>query len=422
MEQLLQRIKKVIPPSVFRTLQPAYHFLLAVYGAVRYNSPSRNIYMIGITGTKGKSSTAEILNTILEAAGHKTAMVNGIRFKVGDMSVPNTLKMTMPGRAIVQSYIRKAVDAGCEYFILEMTSEGAVQFRHKFMNLDAFIFTNISPEHIESHGSFENYLNAKLSIAHELKNSNKRKTLVIANQDDEHGKDFLSVIAMKHIGYSLSELADLQVKRDGLSFTWMGTQMSTPLMGTFNAYNILAVLTLAKELRIDPKIAAQALSTISPIRGRVEKVDAGQDFDVVVDYAHTADSLRQFYEAFEGKRKICVLGSCGGGRDTWKRPEMGHVADTHCDTIILTNEDPYDEDPQQIIDDVAKGIETHRPIIIMDRREAIARAIKEAHSGDAVLITGKGTDPYIMEANGKKTPWDDATVAKEELEKQQQAQ
>lgn len=420
MEQLLQRVKKAIPPSVFATLQPLYHFLFAVYGAVRFNSPSRNIYMIGITGTKGKSSTTEILNTILETAGYKTAMVNGIRFKVGDESVPNTLKMTMPGRTTIQSYIRKAVDNNCDFFILEMTSEGSLQYRHKFLNLDAFIFTNISPEHIESHGSFENYLKAKLSIAKELKNSSKKKTLLLANTDDEHGKDFLSLIAMKHVGFSLSELANFEARKDGLSFVWMGTQIHTPLIGTFNAYNILAALTLAKELRIKPDVCARALENISHIRGRVEKVNAGQDFDVVVDYAHTADSLRQFYGAFEGKRKICVLGSCGGGRDTWKRPEMGHVADTHCDTIILTNEDPYDEDPQQIIDEVAKGIETHRPIIIMDRRLAIARALKEAHPGDAVLITGKGTDPYIMGADGQRTPWDDVTVAKEELEKIQQ--
>lgn len=417
METFTRTLKKIIPSSVFSALQPIYHYLYAWYGALSFRLPARHIRMIGITGTKGKSSTAEILNAILEEAGYTTGMVNGIRFKVGDTSVPNTLKMTMPGRTLIQSYIRKAVDAKCDFFILEMTSEGAKQFRHTFMELDALIFTNISPEHIESHGSYENYLDAKLSIARELERSGKKETIIVANTDDVEGKKFLAVPATKKIGFSLSDLVDLRTTRDGLSFTWQGTLFTTPLLGTFNAYNILAALTLSHEMGIDPRVAHKALTKLTHIKGRVEKVSAGQPFDVVIDYAHTADSLRQFYGAFEGKRRICVLGSCGGGRDVWKRPAMGHEADVHCDTIILTNEDPYDEDPRKIVDDVARGITTHRPIIIMDRREAIARAIKEAHSGDAVLITGKGTDPCIMEANGKKTPWDDATVAKEELQK-----
>lgn len=417
MEPLLRNLKKIIPEPIFAALQPIYHFKLALYGAVRYGFPSRKIYMIGVTGTKGKSSTTEIINAILEGAGYKTGMVNGIRFKIGDNSQPNKLKMTMPGRTLIQSYIRKAVDARCDFFILEITSEGARQFRHKFLNLNTVIFTNISPEHIESHGSFEKYLDAKLSIARELAHSSKKETTIIANTDDKEGEKFLSVTADKKIGYSLSTYTDLSITQSGLSFVWQNTKMSAPLLGEFNAYNILAALTLAKELKIEPKKIQKTLATFSPIRGRVEKVKAGQDFDVVVDYAHTADSLRQFYGAFEGKRKICVLGSCGGGRDTWKRPAMGHEADVHCDTIILANEDPYDENPMQIISDVAKGIKDRKPIIILDRRKAISRAITEARTGDAVLITGKGTDPYIMEADGKKTPWDDATVVREELEK-----
>ena len=417
MEKILRYIKKIIPESVFNTLQPAYHYSLAVFGAFRYDSPSRKIFVLGVTGTKGKSSTTEIINTILETAGHKTAMVNGIRFKVGENSTPNKLKMTMPGRMLIQQYIKKAVAEGCDYFILEMTSEGAKQFRHKFLNLDTVVFTNISPEHIESHGSYEKYLDAKLSIVRELKNSCKRKTTVIANIDDKEGEKFLAASIGKKISFSLNDLISYELKDSGIDFVYIGENYSSPLLGKFNLYNILAAMTFTKSVGISNKDMREALKNFPGIRGRVEKVRAGQNFDVVVDYAHTADSLRQFYGAFERKRKICVLGSCGGGRDNWKRPEMGGVADMYCDTIILANEDPYDEDPMQIINDVARGIKNHKPTIILNRREAIAHALGEAQTGDAVLITGKGTDPYIMEKNGKRTPWDDATVAREELEK-----
>src|SRR6185369_569965 len=153
---------------------------------------------------------------------------------------------------------------------------------------------------------------------------------------------------------------------------------------------------------------------LPPVRGRVERIEAGQNFIAVVDYAHTPDSLRALYSAFASKRKICVLGNTGGGRDTWKRPEMGRIADETCDKVILTNEDPYDEDPRAIVDAMAAGMK-RAPEIIMDRREAILAALRAARPGDAVLISGKGTDPYIMGPNGSKTPWSDAEVVREEL-------
>jgi UDP-N-acetylmuramoyl-L-alanyl-D-glutamate--2,6-diaminopimelate ligase len=169
----------------------------------------------------------------------------------------------------------------------------------------------------------------------------------------------------------------------------------------------------------------EGIEKLSLIRGRVEFVKfppeselfEKQTFDVVVDYAHTSDSLGELYKAFETQRKICVLGNTGGGRDKWKRPEMARVADTFCDEIILTNEDPYDEDPDKIIEDMLPGFEKHTPTIIMDRRTAIHEAISRAKASDVVLISGKGTDPYIMLANNQKLPWSDYEVAKEELEK-----
>ncbi|HMP85401.1 MAG TPA: cyanophycin synthetase, partial [Candidatus Paceibacterota bacterium] len=168
------------------------------------------------------------------------------------------------------------------------------------------------------------------------------------------------------------------------------------------------------------KIKKTAVEKLSEIPGRVQKVKVGQDFDVIVDYAHTAESLEELYKAFPNRRKICILGNTGGGRDKWKRPIMAKVAEKYCDEIILANEDPYDEDPFQIVQEMKDAISdsTKSVKIILDRRQAISEAVKKAQKNDIVLISGKGTDPYIMEANGQKTPWSDFEIAKEEILKQ----
>jgi UDP-N-acetylmuramoyl-L-alanyl-D-glutamate--2,6-diaminopimelate ligase len=180
--------------------------------------------------------------------------------------------------------------------------------------------------------------------------------------------------------------------------------------------NALAATAAAEALGVPLEVCARALAALSHISGRAERVDAGQNFLAIVDYAHTPDSLKALYSAFHKRRKICVLGNTGGGRDTWKRPEMGQIADEACEKVILTNEDPYDEDPRAIVLAMAGGMK-RTPLIIMDRRSAIRAALRAARPGDAVLITGKGTDPFIMGANGLREPWSDAAVVREELEK-----
>jgi UDP-N-acetylmuramoyl-L-alanyl-D-glutamate--2,6-diaminopimelate ligase len=417
MEKLLRTIEKLLPKKLYKFFQPAYHMLLALVGIILYRHPSKDIYVIGITGTKGKSSTAEFVNAVLEADGNKTALLSTIRFKVGEKTRPNKYKMTMPGRFFTQKFLREAVDAHCDYAIIEMTSEGARFYRHLGVELDALIFTNLSPEHIESHGSFSNYKRAKLRLVQRLAKSQKPARLSIANIDNEHAPSFLIFPVEKNIGYSLKDIEILQEDASGSTIKWFDTDVHIPLPGKFNISNALAALTLSQELNISLDDAKKGIESLSLIRGRVEKVEAGQDFAVIVDYAHTDDSLRKLYETFPTSRKIAVLGSTGGGRDAWKRPVLGKIADEYCDEIIITNEDPYDEDPLKIIHEVASGVVKHTPTIILDRREAIAKALTLARTGDTVLITGKGTDPYIMGSHGIKVPWDDATVVKEELVK-----
>jgi UDP-N-acetylmuramoyl-L-alanyl-D-glutamate--2,6-diaminopimelate ligase len=425
MESILRTLKKIIPAPLFKKAQPIYHYCFALLGAIVYRFPSREINIVMITGTKGKTSTAEIVNALLEEAGHKTALAGTLRFKIGDESRRNLYKMTMPGRLFIQRFLRQAVDAGCQYAIVEMTSEAAAQYRHAFIDFDTLIFLNISPEHIESHGGYENYLAAKLSIAKALEKSKKRPRTIIANAEDEESEKFLAVNVEEKKTFSIHDADSYLLKEDGALITMGQWTLVSHLKGLFNVYNVLAAIAYTKTQNIDLETIKNALQKLKTIRGRVEYIEAGQQFDVVVDYAHTADSLEKLYQAFPHSKKIGVLGNTGGGRDKWKRPEMAKVADKYCNEIILTNEDPYDEDPRAIVEEMAKGIANAPFEIIMDRRGAIHTALKKAHglqeaTGEkniAVLITGKGTDPYIMEANGKKTPWDDAAVAREELEK-----
>ncbi len=417
MEKILRKIERFIPRKIYRFLQPYYHLILSLTGTLIYRKPSRHIYVIGITGTKGKSSTAEFINAVLESANKKTALLSTIRFKVGERSLPNKYKMTMPGRFFTQEFLREAVDANCEYAIIEMTSEGARFFRHVGVELDALIFTNLSPEHIESHGSFEKYKKAKLKLLKHLLKSKKEARLSIANIDNEHAFSFLVSDIEKNIGYSLKNAKILTENEDFSEIIYKGIKIKIPLPGKFNISNALAAITFGQELNISLETIKSGIENLSLIRGRVEKINEGQNFTVVVDYAHTDDSLRKLYEAFPASRKIAVLGSTGGGRDSWKRPVLGKIADEYCSEIIITNEDPYDEDPLKIIKEVASGVKSHTPQIIIDRRSAISHAISLAKKGDVILISGKGTDPYIMGPNGTKIIWDDAKVAREELEK-----
>jgi len=412
MDSLLRKIEKLVPTKIYHLAQPTYHFGLTLVGAIKYGFPANKIKIIGITGTKGKSSTTELINYILETAGKKTAVSGTIRFKIGNEERPNKYKMSMPGRFFMQKFLSDAVKAGCEYAVIEMTSEGSKQFRHKFIYTDAFIFTNLSPEHIESHGSYESYQKAKVRM---IKNLNKKKGVLIVNEDDREAEVFKSSYKGVKIPYSIFELEDIQTEPN-ISFTFQKETFTSPLQGKFNVYNILAAIKTAAHFDIPLNIIQKAIAEKAEIAGRVQKINNNLGADIVVDYAHTPDSLIALYESFKDKRTVCILGNTGGGRDTWKRPKMGEIAGSYCNHVILTNEDPYDEDPMQIINEMKEPVSKDKLEIILDRREAIKKGISLLKHGDALLITGKGTDPYIMEAHGKKTPWSDSQVVTEILE------
>ncbi len=417
MEHLFSFIRRIVPNRFGNAIRPLYHRILSDIGAVRYRFPSRKLVVIGVTGTKGKTTTTELIAAILREAGYSVALLNTIHFVRGNTEERNLFKMTMPGRFFIERFLRKAVTEGCTHAVIEMSSEGVVQSRHRHIELDALVFTNISPEHIESHGSFENYLAAKLELKKSLESSRKRFRYMIANQDDVHGALFLSVPhGIAPIPFSLAEAAPYASNDRGTLMTVEGKTLQSHLVGLFNIMNIMAAWKTARALGISPDTISRAIQKIPGIPGRVQYIEVGQKYRVVVDYAHTPDSLEKLYQAFPNHQKICVLGNTGGGRDKWKRPEMARIAERYCDRVILTNEDPYDEDPNAILLEMAGGMSEKKPEIILDRRTAIRTALSYAEAKSAVLITGKGTDPYIMGPQNSKIPWSDADVAREELE------
>jgi UDP-N-acetylmuramoyl-L-alanyl-D-glutamate--2,6-diaminopimelate ligase len=401
-------IKKIAKP-----LLPLYHWMLPRIGAFRYGFPAKRIRIIAVTGTKGKSSTTEFIAAIFRAAGENVAISNSVRFAIGDTTTSNTMRMSTPGRFFLQKFLHDAQNAGCTTAVIETTSEGARFFRHHALSMNALIFTNLAPEHIDSHGSFEKYKQAKLSIVRELARSTERPRVLVVNADDDHAADFLNFPVEEKRTYSLKYVPGYVASDCRIAFSWHGEKVESMLPGEFNLYNMLAAATTADAFGISPDAIAKGLSSVTEIPGRSQFVREGQAFDVVVDYAHTIESLDALYRAFKHRRKIAVLGKCGGHRDKATRPLMAAKAEEYCDVVVLTDEDPYDEAPIDIITDMAKGMKLKKPVIEVDRRKAIAYAVSIAQPGDVILLTGKGTDPNICRAHGSEEPWNEYEIARE---------
>lgn len=379
-----------------------YHYLLALAGAVRYGFPSRKLIVIGITGTKGKSTTVVLTGKIFQEAEIKVGWVSSLTINYGKEEIMNKYHMTMPGRFFIQSALARMVKNGCKYAIIEVTSEGIKQFRHKFIKFSGAVFTNLASEHIEAHGSFEKYRAAKMEL---FKVTAKNKNgFGIYNTDDKNVDWFFK--------YPIKNKYKLSPQNDKIDF-------KLNLIGDFNIANALTAATIAKSQGISDKTIKTALEKIKFIPGRLEEINEGQNFRVIVDLAHTPDSFEKVFRVFNGlphKRLISVFGAAGGGRDKWKRPELGRIASEGSDIMIICTEDSYDEDEQKIADDIVAGCKKTQPEVILDRRKAINKALSLAEKDDIVLILGKGTEQTMVIGN-HKSHWDDRDVVREELKK-----
>lgn len=445
--QMKELIKRLIP----RFLLNVYYLFFPFMGGLFYGFPSKKLKVIGVTGTNGKSTVVSLITDILEEAGFTVASISSIRFTIAEEEWENMLKMTMPGRTKIQKFFYEAVKRGCDYAVIEVTSEGIKQFRHKFIDFDVAVLTTLTAEHIESHGSFAKYKEAKGEFFKDLFPVGKKtksgrpeeRKISIVNINNPHAQYFLDFPATEKYGFAISsdeyynsgkmvtaenlklvEAKNVEILPDGIKFSVRGKDFDLKLIGRFNVYNALAAISVGISQGINLETIRKALIGVEKIPGRMEII-AVKPFTVIVDYAHTPDALEEVYCTIQnqlitsGNQKIrCVLGSAGGGRDKWKRPEMGKIAAKYCDQIILTNEDPYNEDPEQILLEIESGIiEGEKQEIttkILDRKEAIREVLLSAHPGDVVIITGKGSEPWLM-VKRKRISWDDREIVREEL-------
>lgn len=427
-------IKKITPSWMLSF----YHYILAFLAALIYRFPGYKLQIIGITGTNGKTTVTHLLSQILQKAGCKTASISSLRFKMGAEEWPNTLKMTMPGPFILQKFLANAVKAGCTHVVLEVTSEGIKQHRHMHIPFKGAVLTNITKEHIESHGGFAQYKKAKQKLFHLIEKYRRPKNFLVVNLDDPSAKDFSNFATAQKFGYMTDHrkkcpittikciAAKKIVTSNKIRFEIQGypdTIFQSPLYGTFNVSNILAAICAALAENIRTSTIQTVIKDYQLTSGRMETV-IQKPFKAIVDYAHTPDALQKAYSSIshDKKKLICVLGAAGGGRDKWKRKELGSIAAHYCNKIFITNEDPYDENPEHIMEEVAQGVilggkEAKQ---ILDRKQAIKEALRTAKRGETVIITGKGAEPWMAVEKGKKIPWDDRKIVVEAFEELQQ--
>lgn len=421
------------------------HLAFAYFGAVKYGFPSNKLRVIGVTGTSGKSTTVYLLRQLLEHAGHTVGSLSTIDFSIAGENKLNDQKMTMLGRAKIQEYLREMVDKQCDFAIVETTSEGVVQYRHRLINYDTVVLTNLYPEHIESHGSFEHYKNAKKKLF-SYTASLKRKKIAgqkipktaIVNMDIEQAPEFVrfpfdTVYTFGKQGQETDTqflIGPVDVDKSGLSFSVNGHAFRAPMFGRHNAYNILACIAIARSLNISWERIQEAVSEFKNVPGRIEFIreTESRGFETIVDFAFEPVALAGLYDVadlIKPNRIIHVGGATGGGRDKARRGPIGELVGRRATIVIVTDEDPYDEDPHEIMAAVAAGarkagkVDGQDLFIIPDRSRAIEFALAQAKPDDLVLIAGKGSEQAMCVANGRKIPWDDREQVRQILARMQ---
>lgn len=425
-------LRKILPQSIILWS----HKFRAILAAAIYRFPAKNIRVIMVTGTNGKTTTCHMIAEILKAANYKVAMATTIDFEIDNRHWKNLSKMTTVSPFALQKFIREAVKGGCHWLVLETTSHAIAQHRIWGIKPKIAVLTNITHDHLDYHKTYEEYRQIKAKIFQEAETS-------IINMDDKSAGFFLGLGLEKVITYgtespenSRPSRPDILAKKiilepTGSMFTVVTkegqTGINLKLPGKFNIYNSLAALAVAVELRVYLELIKSALGGIENIPGRMENIDLGQSFAVIVDYAHTPDALEKIYQTLILSRRgriISVFGATGD-RDRSKRPIMGALGGRFADIVIVTNEDPYLEDPIKIIEEVASGVARGATpknqkipgenfFKMPDRKEAIEKAFEMARSNDIVLITGKGAEECIVQGN-VKIPWSDRKVVKELL-------
>ena len=414
-----------VPEHVTVIKVPDSRYAMACISAAWFGHPAEKLKVIGITGTKGKTTTTYLVKSILENAGHKVGLIGTIEAIIGDKVIPAA--NTTPESYVVQQYFAEMVEAGCDSVVMEVSSQGLMLHRTAGFLFDLGIFTNIEPDHIgpNEHKDFEDYMHCKGMLF-------KQCRVGIVNADDEHLEKVLEGHTCSLETFGFSEKADLRAKdlhlvtgKGTLGIAYqaeglMNFPVEIDLPGKFSVYNSLTAIAICRHFGVSVENIQKALKA-AKVKGRIEMVKVSDDFTLMIDYAHNAMSLESLLTTlreYEPARLVCLFG-CGGNRSKLRRYEMGEVSGRLADLTIITSDNPRDEEPQAIIDDIKIGISktAGHYVEIADRKEAIAYAIRHGQPGDIIVLAGKGHEDY-QEIKGKKYPMDERDLIRDILAEQ----
>lgn len=398
------------------------HYALAIMANNFYNRPSKQLKLIGITGTNGKTTTATLLYHLFLDMGEQVGLISTVVNKINETSIPT--KHTTPDPLSLNKLLADMVEAGCEYCFMEVSSHAIHQNRIGGLHFSGGAFTNITHEHLDYHKTFKEYINVKKAFFDQL----PAGAFAITNVDDKNGSVMLQNTNAKKLSYALKNMADYKAKVlenqfSGLVLSLNGTELYTRLVGDFNAYNILLVYAVAQQLSDNPIEVMRIISKLQPVEGRFEYFRSDTGIIGIVDYAHTPDALENVLKTIKnirtGNETVFTLVGCGGDRDATKRPTMAQIACELSDKVILTSDNPRTENPDKIIEEMMTGVDGvnyKKTLCITSRKEAIKSACSMAEPDDIILIAGKGHETY-QEINGVRHDFDDLEILKETLKK-----
>ncbi len=422
-------VKKVIPEGVFQAIEPTGHLVESMIMTTKYGFPGRKLKVIGVTGTNGKTTTSFMIHTMLHNAGIKSALITTVGYGIGDDIIHQKQHVTSPKSSVLQQRLKSFAEAGVEWVVLETSSHGLAQNRVWGVPYQVAVMTNITHDHLEYHGTFERYLEAKTKLF-KIANKNGLK-LGIANAEDPNAEAFLKYVDNKTT-YGLKQgdlkAKNIELKADGSTFTALADDesydISVQIPGEFNVSNSLAAISVGRKLGLSKEQIEKGIAALKTVEGRMNVIDAGQEFKVIVDFASTPDGYQKFFESMRPlvKGKLIAVFGSAGRRDETKRAKQGAIAGKFADIVILTEEDDRDEDGATILSQIAEGVtaqgkkENEDLFIVHNREEAIGFAMTLAKTkDDTVVLLGKGHEKTIERADGEY-PWNEAEAAKAALE------
>lgn len=413
-----EQVPEVIADNVTYVVVPNSTVALAHVASAWYDNPSTKLKLVGVTGTNGKTTTATLLYELAQLMGHKAGLLSTVRNIIDKRVEP--AKQTTPDHLTLNRLLHEMVEAGCEYAFMEVSSHACVQHRVEALRFAGGIFTNLTRDHLDYHGTVDNYINAKKMFFDSLDSD----AFAIVNIDDKVGKVMVQNTKAKVYSYSLRTLADfkcrvIEDRLDGTTMTINGTEVNVLFTGRFNAYNLTSVYAAALKLGWDKEQVMVKMSQLVPVAGRFQTMRSPRGYTAIVDYAHTPDALVNVLDAvnevMNGKGTLITVCGCGGNRDSGKRPIMAREAALRSGKLILTSDNPRFEDPDAILRDMEVGLPDDRratTLTITDRRQAIKTACQLAQAGDVVVVAGKGHEDY-QEIQGVKHHFDDCEVIAE---------